>query len=375
MTKHEQTTIESILRSKRVPRISFSEAERATIVREQEKLLDCRTPGADEEFARELKPLLNLIENGDDSGFKKMMEHFVETMRMGAVDASFLSSRETPMVPLRHRHDCTASWTMSPPYHDADGGPVGAYEEEPAIQGGGPHLPLVIRTARAFPEEGRLSVGAANGKLNAFGLIEYPASGSWLFGDYNSAEAGIFLPVSFPQGALARPETIEVSVCAGSDSRYLANVAVFNPGLEGSTGDGLVAVLGKMYLTVYGNTVFHGFASRTEKVTFVRAWRSHSGDSGKVGTTIYEKDFSVSTTLSLKAGESNVFVVIAAKVWALRVGTKDEPFSFVAVNFTDDGASQLYPSNDGPPGTPIQIREINVALCPFILKPVGVVTA
>lgn len=372
MTESEQITIESILQSKRIPQFSFSEEERATIIREQKKLLDKLTPDPEEELEKELKPLLERIKNGDDSGFKNTIEQYVKAASLGIVDSSFRIPLTPNTTPFKDRKDCTARWIILPPYEN--GGPLD-FEEESAIQDGDPHPSLVTRSARAFPNEGRFSIGAANGKLSAFGIIEYPGPDSWLFGDSNSATAGIFHIVNFPQGPITKPETIEVNVNACVDSLYPPGPILFSPGPEGSPGNGLVAVLGKLFLTVYGNTVLNGFTSRTSQVTFLRAWESDSGDSGKAGTTIYEKDFNVSTTLSLKAGESNVFVLITVKIWALRAGTRDEPFSYVAVNFTDKGASQLYPSNFGPPGTPIQIPEIRVAICPFISESIDIVTA
>ncbi len=376
MAKYEQTTIEDILQSKRLPRCSFSEAERATIVREHEKLLDRHTPGADEAFTKELKPLLDLIQDGDDSGFKNAMAAFVKAASLGTVDTSIRVPRGTVTTSFLHREHCTASWSMSPPYLDADGGPVGDFAEEPAVLDGEPHPFFVTRTARAYPDEGLLSVGAANGRLSTIsGIIEYAPSSSWLFGDENSAVAGIFVPVNFPGGPLTAPETIEVRVSAGIDSPYPASATVFKPGPEGSPGDGRVSVLGTLNLTVYGNTVLNGFASRTAQITFLRAWESNSGSSGMVGTTIYENDFSLSTALSVQTGESNVFVEVSVKVWALRAGTEEEPFSFAAVNFSREGASLLYPTNEGFRGPPVEIREIEMTLCPFILEAIDVVTA
>lgn len=375
MTKYEQTTIEDILQSKRVLRCSFSEAERATIAREHARLLDRHAPGADEAFTKELKPLLDLIQDGDDSGFKNAMAAFVKAASLGTVDTSIRVPRGTVTTSFLHREHCTASWSMSPPYLDASGDPVGDFTEEPAVLNGEPHPFFVTRTARAYPDEGLLSVGAANGNLGTIsGIIEYAPSSSWKFGDENSAEASIFIPVNFPGGPLTAPETIEVSVSAGIDSVFPGSAILFNPGPEDSAGDGLVAVLGKLYLTVYGNTVFNGFACRTAQIKFLQAWKSNSGSSGMVGTTIYQNDFSVSTALSLRAGQSNVLVAVSVNVWALRAGTEDEPFSFAAVNFSREGAGPLFPLNKALSGPPVEIREIGVTLCPVILEAIDVVT-
>lgn len=103
--------------------------------------------------------------------------------------------------------------------------------------------------------------------------------------------------------------------------------------LEGSgrsTGNGLVGVLGQIYLTLSG---LAQQSPRTQSQTFLLALRSqvHSLDSEMFLRT----PFSLSESLIMQAGARNIGISVDARITAFRAGSNDPEAGFAGVDLRD----------------------------------------
>ncbi len=105
----------------------------------------------------------------------------------------------------------------------------------------------------AVPEEGLLSLGCLAGNFyfeGTRGRNSYPATGNWLFGDMISCSASLTHVLHL--GNFVRSAgVLRVSAHSWIASREVNQLIYCFPGPYGSFGDGLIATIGYLTLTVY----------------------------------------------------------------------------------------------------------------------------
>jgi hypothetical protein len=103
--------------------------------------------------------------------------------------------------------------------------------------------------------------------------------------------------------------------------------------LEGSrrsTGNGLVGVLGQIYLTLYG---LAQQSPRIQSRTFLLALQSQLSS---LNSRMYlQLPFSLSNSLIMQAGARNIGISVDARVTAFRAGSNDPEAGFAGVDLRD----------------------------------------
>lgn len=219
----------------------------------------------------------------------------------------------------------------------------------------------VFRTSSnlAVAETGILSVGAANGNLG--GLGTYPSSADWLFGDANLAGASVLHIVPVFGGPYTVPVFVHLSVDVQAGQATQPFPYALIPGGPGSTGNGLVGLLGTMYLELYGANPLTEVPSRASRV-FLRAWRSRSGTPE---ATTFPLSFPMSEYLALGPGAGWVAANIAVRVMAFRAGVGDPAGGFSGIDLRAPGEITHGLWFLQPAGGPIHISNLSITFCPL----------
>ncbi len=364
--KSEPNTIEEILSSHEVPKLSFTGTEQAIIAREQRSRVGGLFKSEfDAVSIRILKPWLELSTAAHQAGPDSLSGKTMEEIRRGAIPRTIdhADLRVPPISGLLRdgilRSSHCSTITLEPPYTaggplvSAVGGPLVEQVGDAVIKRDGPLDPAVWKTTSslALPAEGILSLGVGNG--NFLGSI-YPSRDGWLFGDANSATAELFYIAVNPKGSCPNLTSAQVTIDVSIQNPILGGHALLLPGGANSTGHGLVGLFGKMYLTLHGAKSLGG--PRTSSKTFLLSWTPGSG----VGE--WEPNFSLSETIGLGPGAGLIAISIAVKLQAFRAGVDDPSGGFSGIDCLIDTIPTASVVPFRGPG-PIKIQTIGMTFC------------
>jgi hypothetical protein len=225
----------------------------------------------------------------------------------------------------------------------------------------------------AFPQDGLLSLGAVGGRLFLDGVftgMDYPMIHSWLFGDAVVVSAHI--TQVFQIGADVKNKTsMRVIVDGKIDESDYTKVIYCYPGLPSSIANGLIAVVGWLYLTL---SVDVGSAPVTIEKDFMHiVVTSDENDNPVYVRTDYDPCFSGGNALvgsiPINSNTNMAVINVAAYVQCLRAGVNNPGGGFVGIDLRDRNRTRLL-SDDLPYGqntantnpTPIEIDLIRVQL-------------
>lgn len=356
--------LQDILARRAPPAFDLSREERAVIEREQRQRIDELFQKELEELARRVfQPrLAPPVVTGDDKTtalVRETLARFGEAPRVQAV-----RPRERPPTARERVADAVASCLVqlrTPPYTFGWPNPesVGADAEG---------LPFFkTSSSLSLDDRGVLSVGVANGRF--LGLANYSSSDGWLFGDANSTQANLLETISLPGAPTTTLSLVQITadIRVGETPR-IQEVALL-PGATGSTGSGLVGVLGKAYLTLLGPRSLGGPPASSE--LFLLMWR----DNASASESMFERDFSLSGTLVFLPGATWVAAIVSVRLMAFRAGV-DDPlagFSGVDLRARDVTTQPLWFLQ--PAAGPILVPTIGFTYCPLVFLPPEVVRA
>jgi hypothetical protein len=325
MASKDKPSIEEILSSKASPELQLAPTEAKTIVETQKTLIDGQMKSdIDELVTKVLKPRLEILEVVQKAGKDSALARAEQIISARALVPALPEFRAQgislpPPPPISSLMLC-----VSPPYIIGSPNPevadcIDQNRLYAAISG------LSDRT------RGILSVGARVGSTlpGAFDA-NLCARDSFFAFEANIARANLTHVVNFPapltQGGIM---SVTIDIAMG-DSAVIEDSFRVLEGSTSSTGNGLVGVLGSIYLTLYG---LAQQSPRVKSQTFLLALTSqvHSLDS----TMFLRFPFSISESLIMQAGARNIGISVDARITAFRAGSNDPGAGFAGVDLRD----------------------------------------
>ena len=334
--QNEPRSVEAILSSKVLPKPQLTEDDKAVIVRELEKHSENLRKHEAKKLAKVLKPMVD-VSTLEATGNKSL----VKAVEVGA------ASSQVIIFPGQ----CFLTVAMHPPYFY--GHPENEQVTGTIIEGSSAPGVYMSSTTLAIPSTGDLSLGVAVGR---FQNDIYPAATPGEFGETRTVSAAIIHVAKFP-APMETPISVTVTadVEAGDPHKPLPSLYL-SEGSSSSAAGGLVGVYGEVTLELSGHPRLT--SPNINRDQFLLEWRSAFGSE-----SIYRKNFSVSETIYLLPGASQITIAVGAALSAFRGGMADPQSGLAGVDFRAANTQGLWPL--GVKGGPIHISAINMTFCHF----------
>jgi hypothetical protein len=321
MVNKNNTRMEEILSSKAFPDLQLTATETEAIAGAQKTLVDERMKAdIDELFKRVLKPRLEILEAVQKAGEDSPLARAEQIIGAKAHAPALPEFRPQGILVPPPPPISTLSLCLNPPYLIGSPNP----EFADCID----QNPLYAAISDfADRNRGILSVGARVGSTlpGTRDLNLCTRDGFFTF-EANIARANLTHFVNFPtplnQGGIM---SVTIDVVLPTEEPFFV--------LEGSrrsTGNGLVGVLGQIYLTLYG---LAQQSPRIQSRTFLLALQSQVSS---LNSRMYlQLPFSLSNSLIMQAGARNIAISVDARVTAFRAGSNDPEAGFAGVDLRD----------------------------------------
>ncbi len=228
---------------------------------------------------------------------------------------------------------------------------------------------VVSKTAWAMPGDGKLSLGAGGGRIWVEGQPIYPPwpmPDRWIFGDAIDVSAGIFQLANigrFTGSAKTLSVGARVSTWKPLDPWDWPSCVYCWPGLNSSFGQGTVAVVASIWMTVAASLTT---ATVTKSANLLYSVIHSIDDSNNAIVDedhFYPSGVEVNASLAVPAGTQLASVSVEASVICLRTGVDDPGGGFTGIDFRDDQAQPIFkPDLPIMQNTPLSVDEIAVHL-------------